>query len=94
MTLFVTHDPDEALPAQRVVVLAPVRDGGPVALSFFPSANPSPAISAKSCAPCNHDPPAITAEIWKRLKAPLRKYRGTMCRALGAACIGPRSIIG
>ncbi|MBL8881324.1 MAG: ATP-binding cassette domain-containing protein, partial [Phycisphaerales bacterium] len=37
VTLFVTHDPDEALDlAQRVIVLAPTREGGPasVALSF------------------------------------------------------------
>jgi sulfonate transport system ATP-binding protein len=43
VTLFVTHDPDEALDlAQRVVVLASTRDGGAssVALNFFPSTNP------------------------------------------------------
>mgnify|MGYP000866736688 CR=1 FL=1 len=43
VSLFVTHDPDEALDlAQRVIVLAPTREGGPssVALSFFPSSNP------------------------------------------------------
>lgn len=43
VTLFVTHDPDEALDlAQRVIVLAPTHEGGPasVALSFFPSTNP------------------------------------------------------
>ncbi|HEX4858850.1 MAG TPA: ABC transporter ATP-binding protein [Usitatibacteraceae bacterium] len=42
-TLFVTHDPDEALDlAQRVVVLAPRHPAGPagIALSFVPTHNP------------------------------------------------------
>lgn len=42
-TLFVTHDPDEALDlSQRVVVLAPARGGGAasVSLSVAPSCNP------------------------------------------------------
>jgi sulfonate transport system ATP-binding protein len=42
-TLFVTHDPDEALDlAQRAIVLGPAHAGGPsrVALSFAPSVNP------------------------------------------------------